>query len=97
MHPRIRETGPEEYYLVIPQQAVNDSRLWHKATAEVRNVFQPEVTVYIDLQHIHELPSSVFNLLYNLAIEANRALSTVLYVNVNNELEERMALLTTRE
>ena len=90
---KLRQFAGGEYYFKIPAHWKCEVRSWSTLFELFEPNFRPELTFYLDMEEVSELPSDIFNILFDLAAAAAKAKVKLLFTGTVPEIEERVSLL----
>ena len=90
---KIEQTGPKEYLTIIPISWNHSDDHWEDLISSFDGCFEPDGTIYINLSNMQTLSTYAFNRLFDLTSVASYHLCRLVFMNVEEELEEKIAML----
>jgi hypothetical protein len=89
----LKQFGSGEYYFKIPGEWMDQRGCWEELGSILEPVLSADTTIYLDLEEIADLPSEIFNILFDLAAKAGKVKAGLNFTGVAQAIEERISLL----
>lgn len=90
---QVEHTGPKEYIAVIPPEWDTEDENWQDLIIYLQDCFEAEGTIYLNMTHVHQLTTYAFNRLFDLTSVAAEHFCRLVFMNVDDQLEEKIAML----
>ena len=89
----IERTGSKEYIAVIPPEWDKEDENWQNLIIYLQDCFEEDGTIYLNMTHVHRLSTYAFNRLFDLTSVAAEHICRLVFMNVDDQLEEKVAML----